>query len=647
MAGYTRQDTANNISNNSIIDADDLDGEFNAIEGAFNGTTGHVHDGTSGSGAPILKLGPGQDIVIGTTTALPKTTATVDLGSTAAKFKNAYLSGAIASATISTTDVATIGGALGVTGATTLASTLAVTGATTLASTLAVTGVTTLTGAATLNGGLNIGAVTLAEYISDTVGAMVTSNTESGISVTYDDADNTLDFNVNDPVITLAGVVTGTATMTNLGNVTITTVHTSDPTITLTGDVTGSGTMTNLGNVSIALTVQPNSVALGTDTTGNYVAGATGGTGVTITGTAGEGWSPTIAIGQAVATNSNVTFANLTATGNTILQGNLTVSGTTTTVNTETINLADNIILLNSNEAGTPSQNSGIEVERGTSANKTLVWDEAADKWTVGSETFVAATVEANLTGNVTGNSAGTHTGAVVGNASTATTLATARTISLAGDVSGSVSFNGSANVSITATIADDSHNHIISNVDGLQTELNAKLPLAGGSMSGELSSSQPIVATTIDASGRGVGIVAGVSGNAILQFLNSALDTQLSSLVGTSALLTCTTNFTSSGNITAYSDARLKENVVTIDSALNKVEQMRGVYFNKIDDETKTRNVGVIAQEMEEVLPEAVHTREDGIKSVAYGNIVGVLIEAIKELKDEIEVLKKQVGNV
>jgi microcystin-dependent protein len=437
MAGYTRQDTANNISNNSIIDADDLDGEFNAIEGAFNGTTGHAHDGTTGDGAPITQVGPGQDIVVGTTSALPKTTATVDLGSSAAKFKNMYLSGAMASATISTTGVATVGGTLGVTGAATLSSTLAVTGA------------TTLTGAATLNGGLNIGADTLAEYISDTVGAMVTGNTESGISVTYDDADNTLDFNVNDPVITLAGVVTGSATMTNLGDVTITTVHTSDPTITLTGDVTGSGTMTNLGNVSIALTVQPNSVALGTDTTGNYVAGATGGTGVTITGTAGEGWSPTIAIGQAVATTSNVTFANLTATGNTILQGNLTVSGTTTTVNTETINLADNIITLNSNEAGTPSQNAGIEVERGTSANKTLVWDEAADKWTVGSEAFVAATVEANLIGNVTGNSAGTHTGAVVGNASTATTLATARNIQLTGVVTGTASFNGSANAVI------------------------------------------------------------------------------------------------------------------------------------------------------------------------------------------------------
>jgi len=472
MAGYTRQDTANNISNNSIIDADDLDSEFNAVEGAFNSTTGHTHDGTVGAGAPITKVGPGQDLVVSTTTVLPKVTATLDIGSAAAKFKNAYLSGQLNSTSLVTTGVATIGAALTAASSATVGTTLVVTGAT------------------TLNGGLNIGTDTLAEYVSDTVGAMVTGNTESGIVVTYDDTDNTLDFNVNDPTITITGAVTGNATMTNLGDVTINTVHTADPTLTFTGDVTGSGTMTNLGNVSIALTVQPNSVALGTDTTGNYVAGATGGTGVTITGTAGEGWTPTIAIGQAVATTSNVTFADITATGNASISGNLTVSGTTTTVNTETINLADNIILLNSNEAGTPSQNSGIEVERGTSTNKTLVWDESADKWTIGSETFVAATVEANLTGNVTGNSAGTHTGAVVGNASTATTLATARTISLAGDVSGSASFNGSADVSITATIADDSHAHIISNVDGLQAALDAKADdattvSAGGGLTG------------------------------------------------------------------------------------------------------------------------------------------------------------------
>ena len=115
-----------------------------------------------------------------------------------------------------------------------------------------------------------------------------------------------------------------------------------------------------------------------------------GGTGVTYS-------SGQISIGQAVGTTSDVTFNNMT------VSGNLTVSGTTTTVNTETINLADNVILLNSNEAGTPSQDAGIEIERGTSANKTLIWNETTDKWTVGAETFVAATFEGALTGNVTG----------------------------------------------------------------------------------------------------------------------------------------------------------------------------------------------------------------------------------------------------
>ena len=92
------------------------------------------------------------------------------------------------------------------------------------------------------------------------------------------------------------------------------------------------------------------------------------GTGVTITDGA-------VAIGQAVGTGSNVTFNDLT------VSGNLTVSGTTTTVNTETINLADNIILLNSNETSTPSQNAGIEVERGSSTNVVFQWNETTDVW--------------------------------------------------------------------------------------------------------------------------------------------------------------------------------------------------------------------------------------------------------------------------
>ena len=148
------------------------------------------------------------------------------------------------------------------------------------------------------------------------------------------------------------------------------------------------------------------------------------------------------------------------------VSGDLTVSGTTTTVNSETISLADNIISLNSNfTSGSPTEDSGISITRGGSTAKTLLWDETNDKWTVGSETFVAGTFEGNLTGNVTGT--------VSGNAGSATVLATARTIALGGDVSGSANFDGSANITITATVADDSHNHTIANVDGLQTALD------------------------------------------------------------------------------------------------------------------------------------------------------------------------------
>jgi hypothetical protein len=92
------------------------------------------------------------------------------------------------------------------------------------------------------------------------------------------------------------------------------------------------------------------------------------------------------------------------------IEGNLEISGTTTTVSSETVTFDDNILLLNSNETGTPSQDGGIEIERGTSYNKTLVWSESSDKWTVGAETFVAGTFEGPLTGNVTGNLSGNVT---------------------------------------------------------------------------------------------------------------------------------------------------------------------------------------------------------------------------------------------
>ena len=75
------------------------------------------------------------------------------------------------------------------------------------------------------------------------------------------------------------------------------------------------------------------------------------------------------------------TFTGTVAANNVTVSGNLTVSGTTTSVNTETLTIDDNIIVLNNNEAGTPSQNAGIEIERGTSTNVVLRWNETDDKW--------------------------------------------------------------------------------------------------------------------------------------------------------------------------------------------------------------------------------------------------------------------------
>ena len=100
------------------------------------------------------------------------------------------------------------------------------------------------------------------------------------------------------------------------------------------------------------------------------------------------------------------------------------------------------------------------------------------------------------------------------------------------------------------------------------------------------------------------------------------------------------TGGFTATGDITAYSDESLKTNIQTIDNALNRVEAVRGVTFERLEDGSVS--TGVVAQELNAVLPEAVHTDANGLHHVAYGNITGLLIEAVKELSAEVKELKK-----
>ena len=449
MAGYTRQDTANNIANGNVIDADDFDAEYNAIESAFNSTSGHTHDGTSGGGAPITKVGPAQDLIVSGAAVLPKTTNTLDLGSTSVQYKNAYFDGLVNTDTLSVDENATVSGTLGVTGITTLGNNLNVTGATgidgnfdintnkftvasstgntAIAGTLAVTGATGIDGNFDINTNkFTVDATSGNTTVAGTLGVTGAATVGGTLGVT--------------------GQITGNLTGAVTGNADTATAWQTSRTLSLTGDVTGtvSGVDGN-GDISITTTIQPNSVALGTDTTGNYVASLVAGTGVTLTNNTGEGATPTVAIGQAVGTTSNVTFNNVTANGNLTVAGNLTVSGTTTTVNTETINLADNQIVLNSNYTGSsPTENGGIEIERGTLANKTLVWDETADKWTVGSETFVAGTFEGALSGNATtATTAGTVTTAAQPNITSLGTLSSLDVDSI--NINGSTIYSSSS----------------------------------------------------------------------------------------------------------------------------------------------------------------------------------------------------------
>lgn len=102
---------------------------------------------------------------------------------------------------------------------------------------------------------------------------------------------------------------------------------------------------------------------------------------------------------------------------------------------------------------------------------------------------------------------------------------------------------------------------------------------------------------------------------------------------------------WTASGDLVAYSDARVKTDIATIDNALEKVLQLRGVTYVRTDGDDHSQKIGVIAQEVREVLPQVVHEQTDGMLGVSYGNIVGVLIEAIKEQQKEIEELKAKLN--
>ena len=231
------------------------------------------------------------------------------------------------------------------------------------------------------------------------------------------------------------------------GSINITTDENEDLKFT----TSGTGTLKLISNNSISITGEINATSgdlqIGDhiDMNSNLIKEVA--TPVSSTDATNKAYVDTAAA-SAISSGANAgSFTTLASSGNATIGGNLTVSGTTTTINTSQINLADNILLLNSDATGSPTTNAGIEIERGDSLNVQLLWDETNDRWSIASKNlYSSGTFIGDLTGDSTGthtgNTAGTHTGNVIGN--------------VIGDVIGDVTGSAGTVTSIAGHLLDE-----------------------------------------------------------------------------------------------------------------------------------------------------------------------------------------------
>ena len=438
----------------------------------------------------------------------------------------------------------------------------------------------------------------------------------------------------------VTGATTLSSTLGVTGATTLSSTLAVSGTSTLTGNVTTSGDLAVNGG-DITTTAATASVFNSNATTVNAFGAAT-----------------TLNIGSSTGT---VTLNN----ANTIITGNLTVNGTTTTVNSSTVNL-DNLILQLGGDT-IPTVNDGLD--RGVAFRW---YNTAARNGFFGFDnnsgyfTFIPdATISAGV---VSGTKGTLDVTSITGSAAKWTT---ARTITLGGDLTGSVSIDGSANVTLTATVAANSVALGTDTTGNYMVNVAAGTGISVSHTQGE-GSTATITNTGVTSITAGTGVtVSGSTGGvtvSIGQAVATSSDVQFDSIgVGTAAAGT-TGTIRATNQITAYySDARLKEDIKPIENAIEKVKAISGVTYkpNAIAESfgytNKEEHVGVLAQEVEAVLPQVVKPApfdilqlQEGVeisrsgqnyKTVQYEKLVPLLIQAIKEQQIMIEELQKKAG--
>ena len=540
------------------------------------------------------------------------------------------------------------------------------------------------------------------EEIEDIVGAMFSGNTETGIGVTYEDSDGTLDVVIGNDAIVSSMIDDNTIVAGNIADNTITATQ-------IAANAIGSSELADDAVDTDA--IADNAVTLGTKTSGNYVGAVVGGTGITSSGaTSGENISHTLSITNTGVTadsyggasaipvltvnaQGQITAASTAAVdtysgwslqadsggAGTIPEGTVVdiaggegidtaFSGSTVTVSGEDATATNKgIASFNSTHFSTSSGAVSISTE--------FIEDTVGAMFTSNSESGITVTYQ-DSDGTIDLSTSVTQTPAITSNGSTPSLnsgISATEIRDLIG--AGTSSFNG-AYSSLTGlpTIVNDTGTPAILS-DGSTPTLNSGISAteirnlinAGtSSFSGAYAdlSGKPTIPTNNNQLTNGAGYTTNTgtttasntqtftnkSGN-ISQWTNNVGYVTSSGFVnGTSnALIASTGTFngaiTSTGNITAYynsSDLALKDNIEVIPNALEKVMSLDGINWTYKNDGRKM--TGLIAQQLQKVLPNAVYEAnvmdEDGHLAIRYGNVVGLLVESIKELSEKVKKL-------
>ena len=415
---------------------------------------------------------------------------------------------------------------------------------------------------------------------------------------------------------------------------------------TLTASNLTGGTLSStiLGNSS--LFIGTTSVALNRTTANLALTG--------ITSVAFPGSTSGTTTVQASAAAGTTTFTLPATTGTAALVGSTFFVGTTSIANNRTsasqtltgVSIDGNAATASAVAASAltgSTLNSGV-----TASSLTSVGTIATGTW---SASFGAVS-GANLTSLTAGNLSGTIPSGVLGNSShfIGTTSIALNRASGAQTLTG-VSIDGNAATATTAAAT----------TNGLTTSNYSSyaLPLAGGAMGGRIDGYPTGVVAFTSANDNGNFSVRSIASNASspatmsfhrpgIYAINMGLDTDNNFKIGgwsasiVMMTLTPAGNMTLPGTLTINSDARVKENLVPLTGALDKVKAITGYNYNRIG--SNVLHMGVVAQEVQKVAPELVLEDSEGTLSVAYQNMVALLIEAVKEQSAEIAALKEQV---